>query len=463
MIFISSCSESIEKKNFNFFLNEPCMIVNYEQDNTIEGKYLIAEAFQIADSTLKMKLPENFYVNNLNCRNWNVGWGTNKPLSDAGSENIRAIEKIDTLNNIIYIGKLLRGSGFPERKQRIVFWNTKPTGFYNFLKKPIINPSIWSEFSGKSIHFGSIEFDSSLNKWIMIVNEADTNKIQTYAAMSDNLTDWEAANKGIPILKASDFKDCKWAGKDKEGKVLQTPYVSDILRYNNKWYLFLNGYSIDGKRHIGFAVSKATILGPYEIEKEPVISPGGKNSWNDEACFYAKVKRFKNNFIMFYDGRNHRGYETIGMATSRDLIKWDNFEKNPVLDQHTGWRSLVGTTEPSFIEIRNDSIWLMVEGVKKLKAGPFSHYITRRMYMDVSGNVADTELGIYLSVDGGKTFTAHKNNPVFVNDYSNIYENDHLGGNFKLIKTDTADFIIYQGKSIYQGSKYNILLRKRGK
>lgn len=463
LFLISACSEDIKKKNFNSFLKEPCMVVNYEQDNTIEGNYLTVQALQIEDSSLKIKIPVNFYLNDSNCKSWNIGWGTNKLLADAGSENIRGIEKIDTINNLIYLGRLLRGDGFPEKNQRIVFWNTKPSGFYNDLKKPIIDPSIWPEFSGKSICFCSVEYDSTLNKWIMIVNECDTNKIQIYAGMSDNLVNWEAANGGKPILRASDFKTCKWAGKDREGKIAQTPFVSDIVRYNNKWYLYLDGYSADGKRHIGCATSKTTLLGPYEINEEPAISPGSENSWNDEACFYGKVKKYKNEFIMFYDGRNHKGYERIGMATSKDLISWVNSKKNPVIDQHTGWRSLIGTTEPTYVEIRNDSILLMIAGVKKFKAGPWSHYITRRMYMDKSGNVADAQLGFYLSADGGESFIAHKNNPVFVNDYSNVYENDHLGGNFKLIKTDTADLIIYQAKSIFEGLKYNILLRSKRK
>lgn len=363
----------------------------------------------------------------------------------------------------MYLGNLQRGSGFPTEKQRIVFWSTKPSGFYNYTTKPIINTAIWPQFSGKSISFGSIEYDSLLSKWVMIVNECDTTKIQIYAAISSNLIDWEAANNGSPILTVSDFKKCIWAGVDKTNKIPQTPFASDIVRYNNKWYLFLDGYSSDGKRHIGLAASEATLLGPYKINRNPVLSPGDKGSWNDESVFYAKVENYKDGFVMFYDGRNSKGYERIGMAYSKDLINWNNSNNNPVLDQHTGWRSSVGSTEPNYIEIRNDSILLMVSGVKKFKMGAWHHYITKRMYLDKSGNVDDTQLGIYLSTDGGKTFIAHENNPVFTNDYTNKYENEHIGGNFKLIKTDTADFIIYQAKSSFDGLKYNIMLRVKEK
>jgi hypothetical protein len=53
----------------------------------------------------------------------------------------------------------------------------------------------------------------------------------------------------------------------------------------------------------------------------------------------------------------------------------------------------------------------------------------------------------------------HTNNPIFTNDYSSKYENEHIGGHFKRIETDSANFIICQRKSDYEGLKYNILLR----
>ena len=458
-----SCSDKIEKTDFKFTLYEPCMIINYELDNTIEGSYILTEMFDDKDSSLTIHDLKRLSLDSLTIENWVIGWGTNKPLYDAGVENIRQIQTIDIKKNKIFLGELKRGTGFPEKGQRLVLWNTTPSGFKNQLQKPIINPKIWPEFSGSSIGFSSIEYDSLLQKWVMIVNEVDTSKIQIYAAVSNDLINWSAANSGEPILSISDFKNCTWAGKDKSGKNKQTPFVSDIIRQNNNWYLFLDGYSSNGKRHIGVAKSKTSLIGPFEISKDPILSPGQKGSWNDESVFYAKVKKYKDGYIMFYDGRNSKGYERVGKAFSKNLITWSNSDENPVLDQHYGWRSDIGCTEPNYIEIKGESILLMVAGVKKFKMGFWHHYITKRMYLDRSGNVNDAQLGVYVSTDGGKTFKSHKNNPIFVNDYSNKYENEHMGGNFKLIQTDTADFIIYQAKSSYEKSKYNILIRMRRK
>ncbi|HLC83552.1 MAG TPA: hypothetical protein VJI69_06960, partial [Bacteroidia bacterium] len=350
------------------------------------------------------------------------------------------------------------GNGFPQKNQRIVFWNKNPSGYINKNNSPIINPAIWPEFAGKSVSFSSIEYDSTLTKWIMIVNECDTSKVQIYAAMSSDLIHWEPANNGNPILKVSDFKSCKWTSS-----ISSTPFVSDIVHFNNKWFLFLDGKSTDGKRHIGIATSEKSLLGPYKIMEEPIISPNKNTDWNEEGCFYAKVEKYKNGFILFYDGLNKEDLERVGMATSTDLMTWNDSPNNPVIEQHTGWRSSIKTSEPSSIEIKGDTILLMIAGAKEFKMGAWHHYVTDRMYMDKSGNVNDTQLGIYISTDGGNTFIANKNNPVFTNDYSNFYENEHLGGNLKLIKTDSLDYLFYQGKSSFNGLKYNVMLRMSDK
>ena len=460
-ILVSCNEKKIKSTSFDFFLNEPCMIVNIEQDNTFEGTYLRIERTIKEDSVFIINLPAHFYLNNSNCSKWVLGWGTNKPLYDAGVENLRAISKIDISNKKIILGKLLRGNGFPDKNQRVVFWNTQPSGFINENKEPVINTKLWQKFNGKSISFSSVVYDSLLYKWVMIFNECDTDKISIYGAMSKNLIDWEPVNAGNPLLTANDFKNCIWAGVSKNGYISQTPFVSDIIRYNNKWYIFMDGYSKDGKRNIGLAISEKSVIGPYQIINKPIISPSEHGSWNDKSCFYAKVVKYKDKFLLFYDGKNSEGNEKIGLAYSNNLLTWFNCENNPVLEQHAGWRSSTGTTEPNYIEVKGDSIFLMAAGVKKFKMGPWHHYITNRMYLDKSGNVDDTQLGVFLSTDGGKTFVPHSNNPVFVNDYSNCFENEHLGGNIELIKTDTVDYLFYQAKSSYNGLKYNILLRTR--
>ena len=294
----------------------------------------------------------------------------------------------------------------------------------------------------------------------MLFNEADHPSVQVYGALSKDLIHWSPANNGKPILTYQDFLHTTWAGKDENGTNNQGTFVSDAIRYQGNWYLFLYGFNTSGKRQIGMAVSKCTLLGPYRIANNPIIKNGKKGSWNESGSFYPKVIKLNNRFVLFYSGIDDSGIEHIGRSFSSNLFHW-SIDENPVITDHQGWRSVKSLSTPNYIEHRGDSLFLMVSGAKAFKQGFWHHYITRQLYKGKSGNVDDAQLGVYLSVDGGETFVPHKHNPVFVNDYSSPFENEHLGGNFKRIVTDTAEFIIYQAKSSYQGWKYNVMMRGR--
>jgi len=449
---LCSCNEKKQESlDFPFFLHEKCMIINTEQDNSIEGTYLKVLSGGKTEKILT-NLPENFYINKSNFKNWVTGWGSNVPLYDAGVENIRQIDTI-LPDNTIKLGKLMRGSGYPDNDQRIVFWNKQPTGFVKESGLPVLDTKQFNRFHGKSIQFSGLVYVYALNSRVMFFNESDHDTIMTYVATSENLINWNPDESGKPLFTPSDFKNIPWAN----GKAAQTPVVRDIQYFSNKWYLFLDGYDNFGKRHIGLAVSDGSILGPYKIKEQALVSPGKKGSWNDNSCFYAKVCRYKDKFIMFYDGRNSKGEENIGMAYSYDLAVWTEHIANPVINEHQGWRSSPGVSEPAYIEVHGDSIFLLVAGAKKFKMGAWHHYITRRMYLDKSGNVNDAQLGVYLSTDGGKSFIPHVNNPVFTNNYADDTEDGHLGACFSFIKTDSANYIFYLAKK--ENAGYNIFCR----
>lgn len=457
-----SCSHNVEPQYFNTFFSQPCMIVNVEQDNSIEGHYLVVESIKKIDNTyqLKINLPNHFFINQTNYQNWILGVGNNKPYFDAGVENLWKIDSIDIVNKTVTISDCLRGSNLPIVNQEVVFWNTCPSGFKNDNGKPIINQKKWKGFNGNEIYFGALVFDSILNHYCMIFNEASKTEIQIYAAFSDNLVDWYPANDANPILVPNDFSNTSWAGEDITGEFLQTPYSSDLIFHDEKWYLFLYGFK-NGKRQIGLAVSDSTVLGPYKVFNDPIVANGKKRTWDENACLSARVAKYQDGFVMFYNAINRKGVEQLGVAWSSDLIKWRKYEKNPILSNDAAWRSCDKVAEPNYIEIRKDSIFVMVLGAKAFKDGLWYRHISKNAYMDKSGNVDDNQYGFYLSVDGGKTLIPHINNPVFVNDFSNLYENEHLGGGFKYITTDTSDFIFYQAKSSYQNTGYNIMMRER--
>lgn len=454
LLLLAGCSSAPEEQDFDFALFEKCMITNLEQNNLIEGTQLRADSVDPESSTIQLELPKKFGINSQNCSGWVIGWGMNKPYFDAGVENIREIKSIDLNDGKIVLGTCKRGEGFPRSGQRVVFWNTQPSGYKKVSAAPVLHPDFWPEFNGQSMGFSSIVFDKYRQAWITLAYEVDTDKSQIYAAYSTDLVHWKPAKKGKPILTAADFDKCSWTANS-------APRVSEIIAHDGKYYVFMDGADEAGKRHISVATA-VDLLGEYHISKEPILSPQSTGSWNDHDVFCAKIAKRKNDFILFFDGRNEDGYERVGRATSMNLTSW-KMDEDPVLDEHIGWRGATFTTEPAYVECQGDTIILMAAGAKAFQESYWHHYITHRSYMDRSGNVNDAQLGVFMSTDGGKSFTSHQNNPVFVNTYGDLFENEHMGGNFEMIEVDSTSYIFYQAKTSSSGMKYSIFVRSKSK
>ena len=448
------------------------MIVNTEQNNEIEGHYLkVLEV--INDSTYRINLPHNFYLINKNIGTWAIGWPTDSAYYAAGNENLARIKHIDVKKGIVVMGTLLRGSGLPKPNNRIVFWSLAPSGYSNVNGK-LIDPRWFEGFAGESIEFGSIIYDKISRQWLMYIQEVDTEHVQIYVAASPNLYTWGPANNGKPLFTAKNFIDnTTWAGHNYNGSVEQSARLYSAILHQGKWTFFLSGCGKNGKRQIGTITSTNPLTGPFDISKEPIISNGIANSPDERACFYPKVAKANGKYVMYYDGVDWNNTETVCMAESKDLRTWHKYKHNPVINQHYGWRSGTYTSEPNVVLYSNDTLWLMCGGYKKyntefgedderngrapLDASIFSKAENGKY---ISGNVMDAQLGAFFSTDGGYTFTPNTNNPVWINNYTDTLQNDHIGGDYFNTIVGGKSVIIYQAKS---GSmnRYNILMRSR--
>ena len=459
MLFLS-CQEKREA-HFDaavFSLSEKTLILNKELDNSIEGHYLMVTGGE----------KETLYIENLKGidfqkyvrdTSWVLGWGSGIPYFDAGNENIRAIASYDASKGRVTLGKLLRGVGYPAKGVQVTLLNRNPSGYLKMEKKPLIDCfSGWKDFSGKCLMFGKIIKDTVENQWVMYVNETDTPSVQVYAAVSKDLLHWEPAQNGMPIFTPKAFQNISWASQNAGKKKWRGPVITDVLYENNEWYLFLDGYNPKGERAIGMAKTKDPIKGPFEMIASPLLSAGAQGEWDEGGCFYPKVVKYKNQYLMFYDGYNEKGIEKLGLALSTDLYHWKKYGSQPVLNGHQGWRSSFSSSEVANVSVKKDSIFLFLSGAKAYKNNLLGR-LTASRFKDVPGNVNDNQLGCYLSTDGGKHFISHANNPLFINDYADPYENDHLGASLEFFKKDGFFYLFYVAKTDADALAYHPFVR----
>lgn len=433
------------------------MIYNQEQDNQIEGTYL--RVLKISDSNhwVIVNLPDHFYIKDGNTNQWVVGYGMGKPYYDAGVENIKEIQRISA--DTLFLGTQVRGNKELKVGQKICFWNKSASGFHKKYLDELIPTQMFKGYHGNSIGFSSIVYDSVNSIWVTLLNEVDNDTICTYGAKSTDLLTWSPANDSLALLTPDDFKGIWWAGSSRDGKSPQTPVIYDVLFKNDTWFLFCDGYDSLGQRHIGLITTKNILEGPYEIQPEPIIK-SGFSEWSKSGVFYAKVEEYKSGYLMFFVGEAANKTEVIGRAFSLDLFHWDVTNK-PVISDHIGWRSFLTTASPNFIKIQDSTVYLLTSGTKAFMYGKKNNRVLSEYGLGVSGNVGDAQLGVFKSEDGGYTFEAFENNPVFTNNYADTAENQHMGGNFEYLQFEGKAYIIYQAKTTSKGHRYAIYIREK--
>jgi hypothetical protein len=425
------------------------MIFNLEQNNQIEGSYIYVQ--NVKGDTLVLNTTKNFEIPHANNENWLIGWGNGFSYNDAGCENLGEFQRI--AYNQFLLRKTIRGEGKPCKGKHIVFWNN---GFDNFKKlndSCILKLSEWKEFAGKSVCFGDIVKDK--NHWFIFFQECDTIKRQIYLAKSINLTSWNKEIEGQPLLNYKNFKNIGWAAGNYINK--QTPYVTDVLKYGNLWYLILTGLDKNNTQTIGICYSKS-ILGPYKIHSKSLIEI--QNSWNSKGNFAAEICYYKGVFLMAFDGVDENNNENVGFAYSANLFDWEMDKKNPKIAVHNGWRSKLSSSEPNYIYWSNNKITLILSGNREFSYNAKNSLLNAK---NLPGNVDDAQLGLFYSLDNGKTFKQHENNPIIVNDYADDSENEHMGGNIKWIEYGDKIYFFYQVKTIQNELKYSIYLRIKQK
>jgi predicted GH43/DUF377 family glycosyl hydrolase len=191
------------------------------------------------------------------------------------------------------------------------------------------------------------------NKWYMTYFIFDGRGYETWLAESDNLLDWEIKGK---VMAFSDSTD--WDVNQKAGyPSLQDPEwggTYELNQFDNKyWMPYFGGNSQGyekGLLSIGMAYTTQdpTTAHLWERFEQPIFKATDANArWWENSTIYKtwvlldEEKTTGHPFVMYYNARGDslnpkRGAERIGMAVSDDMVNWERFGEDPVINHHKG-------------------------------------------------------------------------------------------------------------------------------
>lgn len=197
------------------------------------------------------------------------------------------------------------------------------------------------------------------HKWYMtyIVFNGKTGKegrgYETWLAESDDLLAWKTKGKILSFPDSS-----RWDCNQKAGYValVNPDWEGDhqVARYQGYYWMSYIGGGSKGYEtppiSIGMARTVKNISKIHEwstFAKPALTADEEDHSWWDNHVLYKssvihdKSKTLDHPFVMFYNAKGQksdtaRSAERIGIAVSDDMVHWQRFGQNPVLDHHTG-------------------------------------------------------------------------------------------------------------------------------
>jgi predicted GH43/DUF377 family glycosyl hydrolase len=190
-------------------------------------------------------------------------------------------------------------------------------------------------------------------KWYMTYLIYDGRGYETWLARSKDMLHWKNMGK---IMSFSDTTN--WDLNQKAGYIALQDFTwggSYVFnKFDNRyWMTYFGGYNKGyeaGMLSIGVAYTDKDPTKVHEWNRlsKPVLTPTDKDVrwWENNTMYKNSVIWDKNKitgypFVMYYNAKGDSikpklGAERIGMAVSNDMINWQRFGKDPVINHHRG-------------------------------------------------------------------------------------------------------------------------------
>jgi predicted GH43/DUF377 family glycosyl hydrolase len=201
------------------------------------------------------------------------------------------------------------------------------------------------------------------NRWYMTYIIFDGNGYETALAVSDDLLHWQTCGKMLP------FRSGTWDALQAAGSMALQDYrwngTFQIAPFAGKYWMSYLGGALQGYETDPLSIGMAWNASPIRVDgwtrtRKPVLSRDQEDVREFEKMtlyrsnvIWDKEKKLGYPFVMFYNGKVRNGYERIGMAVSEDMLSWQRYGSEHVIDNGEGISG-----DPQIVRIGD--IWVML-------------------------------------------------------------------------------------------------------
>ena len=134
------------------------------------------------------------------------------------------------------------------------------------------------------------------------------------------------------------------------------PYV---VQFGSQFYLFYLGQDRARRQRLGVACSPDGIRW-RKLRANPVLELGEPGAFDENGLGEPAVWASHGWYWMLYTGRDRREYRRLGLARSRDGLRWERVSTRSVFEGRRPWASRV-VCDP-WVEMRPDGLWVWFGG-----------------------------------------------------------------------------------------------------
>ncbi|MHC4622529.1 MAG: glycoside hydrolase family protein [Planctomycetota bacterium] len=202
------------------------------------------------------------------------------------------------------------------------------------------------------------------DKWYMVYLIFDGKGYETGIAESGDLLNWKPMGKILAIKNEQ-----TWDSRQVGGYIALQDHIwggsCELQKFDGKYWLSYLAGALEGYETDPLAIGIAWTRTPTEpaewnrIKQNPVLHPhdGDAREFEKKTLYksniiYDKDQTLGYPFVMFYNGKQRRALERIGMAVSQDMVRWKRFGDGPVIDNLKGISG-----DPQIAKI--DDVWVM--------------------------------------------------------------------------------------------------------
>ena len=170
---------------------------------------------------------------------------------------------------------------------------------------------------------------------------------ETWLAESENLLDWQSKGRLLSFTKNT------WDANQKAGYMALVDIAwegsYEVGQHGGKYWMSYLGGASEGyeKGVLGVGMANSTSInatGEWNRLIKPVLLPDDADArWFEEKKIYKSSIIYDDRqhtgfpFVMYYNAKGDTAdYESIGMAGSKDMVRWHRIGKGPVITKHKG-------------------------------------------------------------------------------------------------------------------------------